>query len=93
MSKEHIKFCRDLNYIDHSLIEISTITGCVSISAFASLVGISVEVGSSTIRLKTCVTTTAIKKYKSIFKKKRKKHHKTALLAKSKLNNKEFLKL
>ena len=65
MSKEHKNFCRDLNYIDHSLIEIVTITGCVSISAFASLVG------SSTIRLKTCVITAAIKRYKSIIKKKK----------------------
>ena len=71
MSKEHKNFCRDLNYIDHSLIEIVTITGCVSISAFASLVGISIEVGSSTIRLKTCVITAAIKRYKSIIKKKK----------------------
>ena len=93
MSKKHKRVCRVLNYIDHSLNEIYTITGCVSISAFASLVGISVEVPSSTIGLKTCVTTASIKKYKSIIKKKRKKHHKTVLLAKSKLDNKEFLKL
>ena len=36
MSKNHQKVCRVLNYIDHSLIVISTINGCVSISAFAS---------------------------------------------------------
>ena len=40
MSKKHKKVCRVLNYIDHSLIVISTITGSVSISAFASLAGI-----------------------------------------------------
>ena len=40
MSKKHSKVCRVLNYIDHSLIVISTVTGCVSISAFASLIGI-----------------------------------------------------
>ena len=28
MSKKHKKVCTVLNYIDHSLIEISTITGC-----------------------------------------------------------------
>ena len=37
MSKKHKKVCGALNYIDHSLIVISTITGCVSISPFASL--------------------------------------------------------
>ena len=40
ISKKHKTVRRVLNYIDHSLILISTITGCVSISAFASLVGI-----------------------------------------------------
>ena len=34
MGKKHKKVCRVLNYIDHSLIAISTIAGCVSISAF-----------------------------------------------------------
>ena len=40
MSKNHKKVCRVLNYIEHSAIPISTITGSVSISAFASLIGI-----------------------------------------------------
>ena len=40
ISKKHKTICRVLDYIDHSLFVISTITGCVSISAFASLVGI-----------------------------------------------------
>ena len=40
LSKKHKKVCRVLNYIEHSLILISTITGCVSISEFASLIGI-----------------------------------------------------
>ena len=34
-------FCGALNYIEHFLSLASTIIGCVSISAFASLVGIS----------------------------------------------------
>ena len=73
------------------LIAISTITGCVSISAFASLVGIPVGIASSTIGLKICVITAGIKKYKSIIKKKRKKHDKIVLLPKSKLNSIEVL--
>ena len=40
MSKNHKKVYRALNYIKHLLILISTFTGWVSISAFASLVGI-----------------------------------------------------
>ena len=40
MSKKHKKVCTTLNYIEHFLILVSTITGWVSISAFASLTGI-----------------------------------------------------
>ena len=62
-----------MNDIDHSLIVISTITGCVSISACPSLVGIPIRIAGSTIGLKICVITAGIKKYKSIIKKKKKK--------------------
>ena len=88
MSKKPKAF---LNYIEHFLILGSTITGCVSISAFASLVGIPIGIASSTIGLKICVITAGIKKYKSIIKKKKKKHDKIVLLAKSKLNSIEVL--
>ena len=46
MSKTHKKVCTTLNYIENFLILPSTITGCVSISAFTSLVGISVGITS-----------------------------------------------
>ena len=86
LSKKHKKYCRILNYIDHSLIAISTITGCVSISTFAPLVRIPIRITSFAIGLKNCVITAGIKKYMSIIIKKSKKHDKTVLLAKSQLN-------
>ena len=53
MSKKHEKvlyyFVRVLNYIEHLLISTSAVTGCVSISAFASLVGIPIVITSSAI--------------------------------------------
>ena len=55
-----------LNYIENLLALISTFTGCVSIFAFAFLVGIPIGITSSIIRLKICVITVEIKKYKSI---------------------------
>ena len=70
MSKKQKKVYRVLNYIEHLLIAISTITGCVSTSAFASLVGIPIGIAISTKGLKICVITTGIKKYKTITKKK-----------------------
>ena len=64
MSKKHKKVCTTLNYIEHFLILGSTITGCVSISAFAYLVGIPIGITSPAIGLKICAITSAIKKYK-----------------------------
>ena len=78
-----------MNDIDYLLIIISTITRCVSIFAFASLVGIPIWIASLKIGLKICVRTAGMKKYKSINKKK--KHDKIVLIAKSKLNSIEVL--
>ena len=84
---KHKKVYRILNYFEHLLLLISKITGCVSISAFASSVGIPIEITSSVLRLELCAITSGIKKYESIIKKK--KHDKIFSLAKSKLNNLE----
>ena len=72
--------------MEQSLILVFAITGCVSISAFPSLVGIPIDIASSAVGLKICVIAAAMKRYKSITKKKRKKHDKIVLLAKGKLN-------
>ena len=64
MSEKHENVCKVLNYIDPLLIAVSTISGCVSISAFASLVGISVGITSYAIGLKICGIIAGIKKYK-----------------------------
>ena len=60
ISKKHQKV-RILNYIKNSFIAISTMTGYVSISAFASLVGIPIIITSSAIGFKICVITAVIK--------------------------------
>ena len=91
MSKKHKKVCTALYYIEHFLILASTITGCISISAFASLIGIPIGITSSAIGLKICAIAAGIKKYKSIIKKNKKKHDKIVLLVKSKLNRIEVL--
>ena len=60
----------------------SIITGCVSISAFASLVCVLVGITSFAVRLKICAITAGIKNYKSVIKKKKKKYDKIMLLEK-----------
>ena len=89
MSKKHNKLCRVLNYIEHLLILVS-VTGCVSISSFSSLVGVPVGITSPVVRLQVCVTTAGIETYKSIIKKKKSKHDKIIFLAKT-LNSIEVL--
>ena len=86
MSKKDKKVCTTLNYIEHFLILASTIAGYILISTFASLIGIPIGIASSAIGLKIYAITAGIKTYKSIIKKKKKKHNQTVLLAKSKLN-------
>ena len=72
MSKKHKKVCEVLDYIDHLLVVISKITSCVSISAFASLVGIPIGITSSIIEFKICAISAGIKNNKLIIKKKKK---------------------
>ena len=87
MSRKHKKVCTTLNYIEHFLIFASAIAGCISISAFVSLLGIPIGITSSAVGLKICAVTAGIQMYKSIVKKKKKKHDKMVLLAKTKLNS------
>ena len=68
MSKKHKKICTTVIYFEHFLILAYWI---VSISPFASLIGIPIGITSSAIGLKICAITAGIKKYKSIMKMKK----------------------
>ena len=46
-SRKHKKVFTTLNYIEHFFILASVIMGCISISAFASLLGIPIGITSS----------------------------------------------
>ena len=76
MSRRHKKFCTTLNYIEHFLILTSIGTESISISALGSLPVIPIGITSSEIGLKISAITAGIKKYRSIIKKKKKKHDK-----------------
>ena len=82
MSRKYKKVCTTLTYFEHFLILAATIIGCISIFVFDSLIAIPLVIKSSEIQLKTCSITAGIKKYKSVIKKKKKKHDKIVLLAK-----------
>ena len=61
MSKKHKKICTNINNIEQFLILASAMTGCLSISAIASLLGIPIGITSSAIGLKICVIAAEIK--------------------------------
>ena len=66
MSRKHKKVCATVNNIKRFFILDSAITGRISISTFASLLGNPIRITSSAIRLKICAIVAVIKKCKSI---------------------------
>ena len=86
ISKKHKNVCKILHYIEHFFILAFAVSRCISKSAFASLLGIPIGITSSAIGFRIGAIATAIKKYKSIIKKKKKKHDKIVLLAQTKSN-------
>ena len=91
ISRKYKNVCITLKYIKHFLILASTVTRCISISPFASLVGTSIGIMSYAIGLNICAITAEIKKYKTIIKKIKKKHDNIVLLTKLKLICKALL--
>ena len=71
MSEKYRKTSKYLNFVENLIILSSTVNGCVSISAFASLVSIAVGIISSAVELNICAIIAA-KKFKSIIKKNKK---------------------
>ena len=69
MSKKCKKTYKYLDYFENLIILASTVTGCVSISAFTSLAAIPVRITSSAVGIKIRAVTAGIKKYQSIVKK------------------------
>ena len=74
MSKKHKKVCTVLHYIEPLLILTSAVNGCLSIFAFASLVGISIRTLGIAVWIKMFSITAWIKMYKLMIKKKKKRN-------------------
>ena len=84
ISEKHKKFCRALNMltISYLLFLFSAASCCFSIFAFALLNGVPVDIASSEGGSKMHALIAEIKKYKSIIRKKRKKHNEIVFLTK-----------
>ena len=90
-SKKLSKYIAVFYYIDEALIVLSTTSGGVSIISFTSIVGAPVGIASAGFTLIFSLTTGITKKLLNITRKKKKKHDKILMLAKSKLNSIEIL--
>ena len=71
MSEKYKKTCKYLNYVKPLLILVSAVTGCISISVFASLGCVPVGITSFSLGVEICTTTAGNIKYKSIQRKTR----------------------
>ena len=90
-SKKLSKYVAAFDYIDKILIVLSATTGGVSICSFTSVVGAPVGIASASFTLIFSLTTGIAKKIAKHNKKKKKKHDRSFMLAKSKLNSIETL--
>ena len=90
-SKKLSKYVAVFDYIDKILIVLNAATGGVSICSFTSVVGAPVGIASASFTLIFSLTTGIVKKLLNITRKKKKKHDKILMLAKSKLNSIETL--
>ena len=89
-SKKISKYIAAFDYIEKTLIFLSETSGGISIVYFTSVTEIPAGIPSASSILIFSLTT-EIKKLLKVTRKKKKKHNKTVMLAKSKLNSIETL--
>ena len=90
-SRKLNKYVTAFDYIDKILIVLSATSSGVSIISFTSIIGAPVGIASASLTLIFSLTTGIVKKLLNITRKKKKKHDKILMLAKSKLNSAETL--
>ena len=90
-SKKVNKYVTVFDYIDKVLIDLSATTGGVSIISFTSVVGAPDGITSAIFALIFALAIGIIKKLLGTTRNKKRKHNKTFMLAKSKLNSIETL--
>ena len=81
------KYATTFDYIDKISIVLSATTGGVSLISFISVIAAPGGIASASFTLIFSLTTGIVKKLLNITRKKKKKHDKIRMLAKSKLNS------
>ena len=88
MSKKLSKYISFFDYFDKSLIVLSVTSGGVSIASFATAIGAPIGITSASFSLAFSLCAGLVKKLlKATRNKKKKKHNKIVMLARSKLNS------
>ena len=91
MSKELSKYITAFDYIDKNLNVLSATNEGISIISFTSVIGIPARIARASFTIAFSLTTGIIKKLLKVTRKKKNKHYKIVMLAKSKLNSIETL--
>ena len=86
MSKRLSKYIASFDYFDKSLIVLSVTTGSISTASFATVIGAPVGIPSASFSILCSISTGLIKNLLKTTRNKKKKHNKTVMLARSKLN-------
>ena len=81
------KYITAFDYIDRILVILCTTTGGVSMISFSSVIGAPAGIASASFTLIFSLATGIVKKLLNITRKKKKKHDKILMLAKSKFNS------
>ena len=87
MSKKISKYISFFYHFDKSLIVLSVTSGGVSIASFATVIGAPIGITIPSLRLAFSLCTGLVKKLLKAKRNKKKKHNKTVMLARSKLNS------
>ena len=91
ISKKLSKYVAAFDYADKIFIVLSATFGTLSVVSHATIVGIPVVLSGASLTVVFSLTTGVIKKLLNVTRKKKKKHNKTVMLAKCKLNSIETL--
>ena len=84
--KKNSKYIVAFDHADKVFITLSASSGTLSISSYATVVGIPAGIAGASLTLIFTITTGVVKTFLNIIRKKKKKHNKIIALARSKLN-------
>ena len=90
MSKMFSKYIASFGYFGKSLIVLSATGSSICIASFASVIEATVGITSASFSLAFSISTGIVKKLLETTRNKKKKHNKTVMLARSKLNSIEI---